>query len=192
MRGEKTNWQASVIEHRTAWSIALGCLLLILITSLKPDLFTATDRGSEIVAQDDVVAERPKPRVKAATPRIDKKPQQPAVVHVTEAIKPKVVVATAKPVVKKAAATPISTSRSATPPSGYYVQLGAFKEQPRAQGLIDQLKRQGWSGTLSRKSNGLYAVWAGPEKERSKIDRLQIAIEKKMKIKGFIVTQKGS
>ena len=194
MRGE-TNWQASVIEHRTAWSVALCCLLLILITSLKPDLFSSSDQVS-VVAQEDIAAERPKHRAKPIAPRIDAKPKQPALEHVTEVKRPKVVVAAAKPIVKKSTPKKIVTKPAATtvstPDSGYYVQLGAFKEKPRAQGLVDQLKRQGWSGILSRKSSGLYVVWAGPEKERSKVDKLQVAIEKKMKIKGFIVTQKGS
>jgi len=86
----------------------------------------------------------------------------------------------------------VTSKTNSAPASGYYVQLGAFGEKPRAQGLVDQLKRQGWSAVISPKPNGLHAVWAGPEKDHAEAEKLQKAIEKKMKTKGFIVQQKGA
>jgi len=190
MSGE-TNWQASVIEHRAAWIIAACCLLLILTASLKPDLFTPS---TEQVAAAVVKQERAKAQVKPLPAAIAEEPEQIEPEPAVDPIKPKTVVAQAKPVVKQEVAKkPVikATPTAGEPGSGYYVQLGAFKERPRAQGLIDQLKRYGWSGVLSQKNNGLYAVWAGPEQQRAGADKLQIAIEKKMKTKGFIIHQKG-
>ncbi|NWF38023.1 hypothetical protein F3F96_02565 [Mariprofundus sp. NF] len=191
MSGE-TNWQASVIEHRTAWIVAACCLLLIFIASLKPDLFTTSP---EQVAEAEVKEERAKPLAKHLPATIAEEPERIEPEPVAEPIKPKTVIAPAKPVVKKEVAKQpvIKAAPSADEPgSGFYVQLGAFKEKPRAQGLIDQLRHHGWSGVLSKKTNGLYAVWAGPEQQRAEADKLQIAIEKKMKTRGFIVHQKGT
>lgn len=188
MSGEK-NWQASVIEHRAAWITAACCLLIILTVSLKPDLFTASEQVVE-AAQPEMQAERSRPEAPAIEDEQEVIEPEPA----AEPIKPKPVIAPSKPAVKKDIAKQpiIKAVPSADEPSGgYYVQLGAFKERPRAQGVIDQLKRHGWNGVLSQKSSGLYAVWAGPEAQRAGADKLQIAIAKKMKTRGFIVHQKG-
>ncbi|NWF36842.1 SPOR domain-containing protein [Mariprofundus sp. KV] len=190
MSGE-TNWQASVMEHRAAWIVAACCLLLILTASLKPDLFTPSpEQANETVTK----LERAKSQAKHLPAAIIEEPEQIEPEPVVEPVNPGTVVAPAKPVVKQEVAKkPVlkATPSADEPGSGYYVQLGAFKERPRAQGLIDQLKRHGWSGVLSQKNNGFYAVWAGPEQQRTEADKLQIAIEKKMKTKGFIVHQKG-
>jgi len=193
---EQTTWQASAIEHRSAWIVALCCLLLILITSLKPDLFefsqeevAVPERVEEKARNSDALAER-------ITPPIE---QQVEVIKPAPEIKqPKAVITPAKPVttnkvvVKKEAVKAVTTKANATPASGYYVQLGAFSEKPRAQGLVDQLKRQGWSAVIAPKPKGLHAVWAGPKSNQAEAEKLQKAIEKKLKTKGFIVQQKGA
>ncbi|ATX80207.1 Cell division protein DedD (protein involved in septation) [Mariprofundus aestuarium] len=193
---EQTTWQASAIEHRSAWIFALCCLLLILIASLKPDLFefsqeeVALPEQVEDTARDsDALAERIAPPVEEPAEAVKSTP---------EIEQPKAVVIPAKPVTsnrvitKKPAVKAVSSKTSSTPASGYYVQLGAFGEKPRAQGLVDQLKRQGWNAVISAKPNGLHAVWAGPKKDHAEAEKLQKAIEKKMKTKGFIVQQKGA
>lgn len=185
---EERDWQASFVEHRTAWILALCCLLLILITSLKPDLFEFPEQEqagepSPPVKHEPQLAEK-------ITPPLHKKTEPEIAAPVKAAVKPVV-----EPV-KKAAAPVVQKQKTAVKKSagaamGYYVQLGAFREKPRAQGLVDQLKHQGWKATVSPLPNkDLHAVWAGPEATRAKAEQLQSAIAKKLNIKGFITQQK--
>lgn len=184
---EQLNWQASANEHRTAWIIAASCLLLIFIASLKPDLFELSQE-SEPASISTEISTKADPEPLEELP-----PLEETIVQAQQKVKqikptpPKAVIQP-KPVRKE-----VTTKKEVNSiASGYYVQLGAFKEKPRAQGLVDQLKRQGWQALISSKANGLHAVWAGPKRSRTEIDRLQKAIEKKLKTKGFIVQQKGA
>ncbi|GAV19508.1 rare lipoprotein A [Mariprofundus micogutta] len=185
-----------MVEHRTAWIVASLSLLIMLIAAVKPDLFEAgPDRPAvaeqqlqkvypdeqkaieensvaDSVAKKDVIAEPFKPAVIDAKPATKK--AVPVEKKVTKAVKQPAVVKT----VKKAA-------------SGYYIQLGAFNEKPRAQGLVDQLRQSGWHGLINEKSTGLFAVWAGPESNRKAAETLQQAIERKLKLKGFIIHHKA-
>ncbi len=161
---DKTNWKASLIEHRTAWITACFCLLIVLIAGTKPELFKITSKQAVEPTTHGTPATE---QVTASTPE---KVEKPAV-------------AAKKPVVKRVKAKPTS------PAPGYYVQLGAFGEASRAQGLLEMLKKQNWKATTTRKADGLLAVWAGPKKSRTDAEKLQKAIEKKLKIKSFIVLQ---
>lgn len=189
------------MEQRLAWSLASLCLLLIAIAALKPDLFefptepevmaqekTASEPSllqNKITAPTEVLQEAPKPAlidagdsVKAAT--VEKKVAKEIVKNPADKMIEK-----PHPVVKK---TPDKISIQTA--DGYYVQLGAFKEKARAQGQVDQLKHFGWNAIVYRKSNALFAVWAGPKANRSDAQSLRKAIEVKMKSRGFIVHHK--
>jgi len=75
--------------------------------------------------------------------------------------------------------------------SGYYVQLGAFKEQTRAKGLADRLSHLGWPSHIIARGQ-LHAVWAGPATTRKKAEQLQKAIAAKLGNEGFIFHQQGA
>ncbi|MFQ5345583.1 MAG: SPOR domain-containing protein, partial [Mariprofundus sp.] len=74
--------------------------------------------------------------------------------------------------------------------AGFYVQVGAF-QHPHARGLADRLKKDGWKTVISARKNGLYAVWIGPKKTRASAEKLSKTIQRKLKIKGFIIHQKS-
>ncbi len=193
---EPLNWHASLVEHRTAWILASSCLFVIAIAAIMPDLFEPSpDRPAVVEKQVPVINE-----VKVSPARATASKPAAQTESVVEPPKPAVIdarakVETEKPEQKarqsKPAAKPASTTSATEPSSGYYVQLGAFNEQPRAQGLVDQLKQHGWRAVVSQKSTGLFAVWAGPG-DRKAAENLQAAIERKLKIKGFIVHHNGA
>jgi DedD protein len=195
---EQSNWKASLTEHRTAWIVASCCLLVILTAAIKPDLFefpqheSVGEEPAVPASMEEIIAEQ-------IAPPIEDEAEAVVVEAAKEIAPPKAVITPSKPVVEKTPAKPTpapSKAEAATKPSapaaGYYVQLGAFGERPRAQGLVDQLKLQGWSAVIAPKPGGLHAVWAGPEKDRGSAERLQKEIERKLKTKGFVVQQKGA
>lgn len=52
--------------------------------------------------------------------------------------------------------------RAAPAVHGYFVQLGAFRNQTRARALMARLKSLGWRVHLQPKSDQLHAVMVGP------------------------------
>lgn len=199
---EQQEWQASLREHRTAWIVASLCLLLIVVASIKPDLFELPEQVAEpeqsqeaVTRHEQSLAERIAPPIEEKSePVANKVEPQPVI----EPEQPLAVIDAAKPTPAKKApetkpvSTPVAKTAPSTLSSGYYVQLGAFGEKTRAQGLVDQLKRQGFSAVIAPKPGGLHAVWAGPKRNRDSATRLQTAIEKRLKSKGFIVHHKGA
>ncbi|OIO69622.1 MAG: hypothetical protein AUJ57_09065 [Zetaproteobacteria bacterium CG1_02_53_45] len=196
---EPINWHASLAEHRTAWTFFFSCLLLIAIAVVKPDIFDLSSYSTPPARQQTVVEKAVSPPL----PQVEEETEAEPVIEaetVTAPVKPAVIDAAAKVntkavVAKKA--TPVAPAEnpepaSSAPTAGYYVQLGAFSDKPRAQGLVDQLGRSGLHAIINQKSSALFAVWAGPESERKSVETLQRAIESKMKIKGFIIHHTGS
>jgi len=185
-----------MVEHRTAWVIASLCLLLVAIVSLKPDLFEFTSKPEPItqsrapevattMSEEIPIAEPVKEAQKETVPV----PVKPAVIdaqltRVAPVAKKDPPVKSPPPVKPAAAKIPIS------PATGFYIQLGAFKERARAQGQVDQLRLHGWDAVIYRKKNNFFAVLAGPRSTRSDAATLQKSIERKMKSKGFIVYHK--
>ena len=196
---ENQEWQASLNEHRSAWILALCCLLLILITSLKPDLFKPSQEEAVNAVDSESTADRASLAEKIAPPlHEDRAVVKPKVIENRPVIEKKAV-AKAATSAEKASTTKAQANNTkktvaktgSSPAAGYYVQLGAFREKPRAQGLADQLKRQGWQAIVSKLPNkALHAVWAGPKTSQAAAEKLQAAINKKMKIKGFIIQKK--
>ncbi|PJA31481.1 MAG: hypothetical protein CO187_09200 [Zetaproteobacteria bacterium CG_4_9_14_3_um_filter_53_7] len=193
------NWHASLTEHRTAWILSCSCLLLIALAVAKPDLFDPSSYSTPPAPQQ---AQAEKEAGTPPPPPVEEEVETEAVTKVADIVetaKPAVIDAGAKtetpaPVAKAAptVVTPAKPGPVSAPAAGYYVQLGAFSEKSRAQGLVDQLASSGWHAVVYQKSATLFAVWAGPESDRKAVDTLQKAIEGKMKIKGFIVHHTGS
>jgi len=176
---ETESWQASLLEQRTAWGIAACCIILIFLASAQPEWFEF--RKPE--PQHHTVKKSPSKKIPVPSPAIQHHPVE------THAQKPVL-----KPKIK---APPVTTppkthvSKASAIAGGFYVQVGAFHERPRARGLTDQLKRKGWSAVISARKSGLYAVWIGPKKTRASAGKLLKTIQRKLKIKGFIVHQKN-
>ncbi|MFQ5519455.1 MAG: SPOR domain-containing protein [Mariprofundus sp.] len=188
-------WQASLLELRTAWVIAACCIALIFTASVRPDWFEFPTPNPDLQQQFESVesAKKTEP-VRAA---IQPQKIEPAVQHAQpQAEKPAAVApAQSKPVVSPKppaaivkAKQPAATSSAIA--NGYYVQIGAFKERSRAQGLTDQLKRQSWNTVIVEKKPGLHAVWIGPKQHRGEAEALLKSIDLKLKRNGFIIHHK--
>jgi cell division septation protein DedD len=182
---EPANWQASLLEQRMAWGIAASCIILVLLVFARPEWFEfdfSTPQHAP-VASPVLTAQA----THAASQQHKTQPKTLAKPHAAA--------------VKK---SPTAHSKTKTKPSphpvkkhtaiadGFYIQLGAFHERPRAQGLADQLKRSGWAAVITTKPGGLHAVWVGPKTTRSEAEKLSKAIHRKFKNKGFIVHKKRS
>ena len=167
---EPTNWRASLIEQRTAWGIAICGMLMIMLAATQAQWFElATPQQS---VSQSISA------LHTAHPPITTRPALKA------AIKPQASAQTSRTTNK----TPLKKQPS--PPSithGFYVQLGAFEQRPRAQKLASQLKKQAWKVRITRRKNGLHAVWLGPKPTRAQAEKLMRKIQNKLKYKGFIV-----
>jgi len=171
MEKQTGEWQASLIEQRTAWGVAAGCMMLVSLAAVRPDWF---DLSTWL---------QPSKRAESVATTLQSSPPQTSA--------PKAVVAQARP----HAMHPPSVrahhhhAAAATIANGYYVQMGAFQERSRAQGMVKHLKKRGWKAVLTTTRLGLHAVWIGPKRTRSEAERLLKIIRAKLKNKGFIVHQ---
>ncbi|MDQ6982562.1 MAG: SPOR domain-containing protein [Mariprofundus sp.] len=172
-------WQASLPEQRAAWGIAACCIILVFLSSVRPEWF----RFQAQAPQQQTVKKIQTKKMPHTPPAIEHHSVDPPVkIHKVQP-KPKVSTATVRP------KTP--TSHPMKMAGGFYVQVGAFQERSRAQKLTEQLKRKGWQAAISIRRSGLYAVWIGPKQTRASANQLLKAIQLKLKSKGFIVHQKS-
>jgi len=79
-------------------------------------------------------------------------------------------------------------NRPATLPKGYYVQLGAFSKQSGAETLQKKLSAKLDNTHVQKKSNGMYAVWAGPYATRKLAEQAKPDITRRTGIKGYTVS----
>jgi hypothetical protein len=74
----------------------------------------------------------------------------------------------------------------------YYVQLGAFSTQDRAQDLIAQTKKQGYSLSIKQKTVNnkiLYSVLSNKFTKRSDAEKFQKDIEQKLNMASIIISE---
>jgi len=178
---DSDNWQASLLEQRMAWGIAASCIMLVLLASSRPEWFDFSTPQPKQAAKQTAAAHPAAQLRKTPVKKIHTKPH---------AIHPKQTTTAHAKTKTKSTQTPVPVKKSPPISSGFYVQLGAFQERPRAQGLADQIKRKGWRVVITTKKDGLHAVWVGPRKTRSEAEKLLNAIYLKLKNKGFIIHQK--
>jgi len=173
-----SGWQASAAEQRIAWGVAIAAMVLILIASFQPEWFVA-----ELFSQQE---QRSK-QTAVAEPAPPPERLEPATPHRTAAKRP---LKSTRHTVKSPprAAVPVSPAPS-TIATGYYVQVGAFHDRDRAQGLADQLRRHGRQVVITEKSPGLHAVWAGPAESHAAAAALQKSLAATQHAKGFIIHQ---
>jgi cell division septation protein DedD len=170
-------WHASVRENRVALIIACICIAIISSLSAWPNLIPFRQNKAQA------------PDVRHASP-VKKPTAKPAAKIAAKKRSPAKAVRAAKSQTKKRpAARPEKAPASAKP--AFYVQVGAFKQVARAQGLIDQLHQHRWAAIIEARPKQFHAVWAGPFTSRAMAEKLMEQINSKLKIKGFIVQKKG-
>lgn len=177
-------WIATPTETRMAWSIASLCIAVAIAAFLWPQI--KPDSGSEksstlmkptaamVKRSESVSLHRPvqtkpvAPSKKASKPTEHVKPAPPTLPN---SVAPKQM---AEPVASKTLA------------SGYYVQLGAFKDQKRARTLFSRLSPT-WKTHIASRPNGMHAVWVGPYRTYKEASRYREKITSTAKLKGFVV-----
>jgi len=198
-------WIASPKESRTAWIIASISIVVVAAAFIWPDFDPANspDLRSETVrttaqkaeASDGLHADLTKKdsesikeiivavQEKHAIKSEPKPVQAPPPVVQKSTVQPKEV---AKPTPSsKNTPKPPATVKS-RPVSGYYVQLGAFKEKQRAVALQKKLASH-WKAILKEKANNMTAVWVGPYPNSKEAEAAKHSIALRNKMKGFIV-----
>lgn len=199
---EQTRWQASQAEHRIAWITAGICIAMLFIASLRPQWFEFSLPSFDPDSRySNLHEDEPQPQQLASQVT----PEPPATVIPPAAEKKIATVTPSTPVLESAKKSPVKTvsseppashhvtrqpAQAAQPANGYYVQLGAFSEQPRAQGLADRLTSLGFQAHVVIRGK-LHAVWAGPATSQLKAEQLQKAIASRLPNKGFITHQTG-
>jgi len=182
-------WQASIIEQRTAWAVAACSLILILTAASQPQWFElATPAQHNTPQQTKHVATKAVAQPKAVQTTAKKPAHSSAVAPIKQqASKPK---ARSKPVAstKKNHIPPPAKTNLTAP--GFYVQIGAFKAQDRAQRLKNKLTKQGWHAHIMHRKSALHAIWIGPKSTHHKAEQLLKTIQRKLHYKGFIVQNK--
>jgi len=179
---ETEPWQASLLEQRIAWGIAACCIILVFLASTRPEWFELPTPPPQPIVKKEPIRNTPRPAPVIHHHRVETPVEAPVKIQ------------PAQPEPKK---RPVVTTPKTKAPdtrviaSGFYVQIGAFHERLRAQGLADQLKRKGWKAVISTRKNSLFAVWIGPKQTRASAEKLLVTIQHKLKSKGFIVHQKS-
>jgi len=162
-----------------AWGIAASCIMLVLLASVRPEWFDFSTSSQKPTSKQALSGSAKHTATQPRKTHLKTRQTAPA----TAAKKPPAMHAKTK-------SPPPPAKKQNTISGGFYVQLGAFQQRPRAQGLADQLKRNGWMAVIVSKPDGLHAVWVGPKKMRSEAEKLRKAIHRKLKNKGFIVHKK--
>jgi len=172
---ESANWQASLLEQRMAWGIAACCIILVVLASARPEWFDFSGPKQKQVAT--LVPSEPTKHASAHQRKM----------HIQKAKKPTRVSPPAKAPTVHQTDKPTPAAKTEHISGGFYVQLGAFKEHPRARGLADQIKRKGWHSVILPTKGGLHAVLVGPKQTRNEAEKLLKSIQGRIKKKGFIV-----
>jgi cell division septation protein DedD len=174
-------WIATPAETRTVWVIASLCIAVTIGAFLWPQIKPDSDSGKPVALMEPSAAMTKRPGSAS--------PHRP--------VQTKSVVETGKPAERVKSAPKSSSNRapskqmaepaaSKTLASGYYVQLGAFKDQKRAQTLFSRLSPT-WKTHIASRPNGMLAVWIGPYRTYKEASRHREKIASTAKLKGFVV-----
>jgi len=174
------SWTATTAEIRTAWVTASLCMAVTITSFLWPQ--TKPEFGSK---PDITPAKRSAAALKQPVPKAPSTPTKPVaqpkqISKTVEKLKP-----TPKPK-KEVKAVASKTVTATSLASGYYVQLGAFKDQKRAQTLAKKLT-PAWKTHIASRPNGMIAVWVGPYTTSKEATRYREKIASRTKLKGFVV-----
>jgi len=206
-----TQWSATFHERRTAVFIAGVCIVVIAAAMLAPQWFASKPEQQPAMNQaegqaTETPAGRPTYRIETNTPvaavsahtpvsnetvapaPVVKPVPAPAAVEPTPAPPPPPAPVTAAPKPKPVATTTTASRPTAVSkaPAGYFVQVGAFKERKLADSLLKTLTSNGFNTRLIDRGNGMLGVWIGPEDTHKAAEKLQLELQKKLKLQGFI------
>ncbi len=166
------------VRERLVGALVLVAIVVLFVPALlkgprqsaKPEPVPAQQsvevdlQDPELPAQEDQLVPEPEPTPAAALPVMESA----------------VVPAPAPPPDPEPARAPVATEQAA-----WAVQLGAFSARDKAEGLVRDLRRRGYSAfVLEYRAEGkvLHRVRVGPEQERSRAD----AIAERLRKDGFL------
>ena len=167
-------WTTTPAETRTAWITASLCVVVIIVAFLWPQI--KPDSGSE---SKRVQAKTTKTVTTAPVAKAPPLISKPATKPVE---KPKAALQAKKRV--KSTVTKAIPAKSLA--SGYYVQLGAFRDSTRARKLSKKLAPT-WKTHITSRPNGMLAVWNGPYATFKEASLYREKIISTTKLKGFVV-----
>ncbi|MDT8376225.1 MAG: SPOR domain-containing protein [Mariprofundaceae bacterium] len=175
-------WIATPAETRTIRVVTSLCIAVAIGALLWPQIRPASDAG--------------KPAASIESPAVAVKPQKSAhhsvrtspVAEPGKAAGPAEQLQPVPPPLPASAPPkqPSSPVASKTVASGYYVQLGAFRDQKRARTLSGRLSPT-WETHIASRPNGMLAVWVGPYATSGEASRAREKIASVAKLKGFVV-----
>lgn len=175
-------WIATPAETRAAWVVASLCVAVTIGAFVWPQIKPDSGKSSALikppaagVEQPETASPRPPVQTKPAIP--PKKAGTPAG-HVKPAKSALPGSVPAKQMVEPVA--------SKTLTSGYYIQLGAFKDQKPARILFSRLSPT-WKTHITSRPNGMFAVWVGPYATYKEASLYRKKIMSTAKLKGFVV-----
>lgn len=174
-------WIATPAETRTVWAIASLCIAVTIVSLLWPQIKPDSDSGKPVALMEPSVAVTKQPAAKSLHTPVQTK-------HAVEPGKPAERVKSAPKsssnrAPSKQMAEPVASKTLA---SGYYVQLGAFKDQKRARTLASRLSPT-WNTHITSRPSGMLAVWIGPYRTSKEASRYREKIASTAKLKGFVV-----
>jgi len=167
-------WTTTPAETRIAWITASLCVVVIIVAFLWPQI--KPDSASESKSIQTKTAKTiPAPSLAKSPPVISKPATKPVE-------KPK----TAPQAKKRVKVTVTKAIPAKSLASGYYIQLGAFKDSTRAQKLSKKLAST-WKTHITSRPNGMLAVWNGPYATFKEASLYREKITSTTKLKGFVV-----
>jgi len=172
-------WSAESSELKWAMSIAFICLMVFMILPFLPNDAAHTNEKKVTQLKTDhklpplAVQKQASTSAKVIN-KANTVQNKPSNKKTLPPIKKQI------PVIKKQPKpTPVIA------PQGYFIQIGAFKDQAHAQSLKDKLIKQHWPSIIQQKKQ-LYAVQIGPYKNKLKANAIKKKLFSREKINGFI------
>jgi DedD protein len=199
-------WLAKAAEYKMAIGIAVACTIIILVSLVWPrptpeptisEIKTTPPASRVFTTPAQAPTPAPAPAAQPATPPPAPAPSPmekelaakplfpPAPKQIAPAPKPQAAPA------PKPAATPVTTNTAGTTtgslPTGWYVQLGSFKDKQKAIALAGKVEDKHWQSRIAPRPGGLHAVWVGPYPTRADAEKAKLALQKDTGLSGFPV-----
>jgi len=171
-------WSTESPERKWAMRIAIVCFMILIALPLLPEVKHHTEE-KELTKTS--ITNKPLTAIKEQKITPIKTILKPAPLHTKQDSKK--TITPVKPHVKI-----IKTAQKNTAPvssQGYFIQVGAFKDQSHAQKLQKQLLKKQWPAIIQKKKH-LYAVQVGPYKNKTTANKIKNKLFSKTKINGFI------
>ncbi len=177
-------WIATPAETRTVWAITSLCIVVTIGAFMWPQIKPDSDPGKPSTLAKPPAATAKRSESTSPHRPVQAKPVAPS----KKASKPTGHVKPALPALPNSVASKqmVKPVASKTLASGYYVQLGAFKDQKRAQTLASRLSPT-WNTHIASRPGGMLAVWIGPYRTSKEASRYREKIASGTKLKGFVV-----